>query len=203
LYLFPWYDHSAPPDIILLDVADPNPYPLVPSELQSSVRQLQMDPTVQTMWEQDGYFVFKVSSAPVFPRQTLKVWLPWLQLEGYELAYTDAAGAFVSGQVTPRSGCTLRVMLYWTALARMEKNYSVSVRLLASDGQLLAQDDSWPGRGTLATSLWPVGQTIRDTHYIQLPSSSPPAELSLAVLVYETDTVQSMAPKDGYVLTRW
>jgi uncharacterized membrane protein len=203
IYLFPWYDHDAPPDLIALDATDSNPYPLTPSELKSALHELQMDPSIQTVWEQDGYFIFKVTPAPTFPRQASKAWPPWLQLEGYELGQATPAGGFVSGEMRPAAGHTLRVMLYWTALTPMEKNYSVSVRLLTPDGRLLAQDDSWPGRGALATSLWTVGRTIRDTHYIQLPSDSVPDALALAVMVYETDTVQPIAPADGYILRTW
>jgi uncharacterized membrane protein len=202
LYLFPWYNRAAPPQWIVLDTTDANPYPLSYSELQSSLRRLQMDPSIQTVWEQDGYYLLNTNVAPAFISSP-QVWPPWLQLEGHELAQTDHSGAFVSLQDRPTAGRTLRVILYWTALAAMDRNYSISVRLVAPDGRLVAQDDSWPGGGTLATSVWPVAQTIRDTHYLQLPSSIPAAQLTLAVLVYETATLQPIPPDSGQVLIRW
>jgi uncharacterized membrane protein len=200
LYLFPWYDAEAAPTWFVLDETDPNPYPLSPAELKAELHHLQMDPTLETVWEQDGYFLFKAVPAATFPSQGSKVWPPWLQLEGFELAQTDPEGAFVSGAAAPLGGRTLRVMLYWTALHPIQTNYSISVRLVTEEGRLVAQDDNWPGRGALATSSWSAGHTIRDTHYLQLPPDPWPGPLSLTVLVYETDTVQPLAPPEGYTL---
>jgi hypothetical protein len=199
LYLFPWFDQETPPEIILLDAADINPYPLTPSELQSALVQLQMAPEVETIWEQDGYFVFKVATVPV-PQQGPWVWASQLQLEGYALAQADETGAFVSQENRLVGGRTLRVALYWKALAPMSSNYSISVRLLAPDGYLVAQNDSWPAQGALATSVWPVGRTIRDTHYLSMPPAPLPETLALEILVYETETLQLLPPVSGYIL---
>jgi len=202
IHLFPWFDRKNPPDMIILDTNDPNPYPLRSRELRASVRQLQMAPEVQTSWEQDGYFLFKMTSAPAFGRQRVWLWPPWLQLDGYELAQTDGRGAFVDLDGGPlRPGQTVRVGLYWTALASMGTNYSISLRLVAPDSRAAAQHDSWPGQGVFPTAVWPVGRTIRDIHYLHLPEGTLTGPLDLVVIVYETETAQPIPPTGGHLLT--
>lgn len=201
MYLFPWFDLAMPPEMIVLDAAGSDTYPLTTAEVHSALLAWQMAPEVETVWEQDGYFVFRTTPAPNFLHQGPWVWAPWLRLEGYELAQTDETGAFRPAGTVPVAGRTLRVALYWQALARMEKDYSISTRLVGPDGQLVAQDDAWPARGALATSRWAAGRTIRDTHYLQLPAEGLPETLTLEVLVYETATVKLLVPETGYVLT--
>jgi hypothetical protein len=183
-----------------LDSTDSDPYPLNPSELQSAVAELQMKPKVETIWEQDGYFVFKMDTVPTIPYLGPWVWASQLQLEGYALAQADETGAFRSQEGRLAGGRPLRVDLYWKSLAPMPTDYSISVRLLAPNGAIVAQDDSWPARGTLATSTWAVGRTIRDTHYLSVPAGPLPETLALAVVVYETQTLERIPPTSGYVL---
>ena len=146
-----------------------------------------MDPRKQVYWEQDGYFVFVLSDTVDTSqwREATWVWEPGLRLEGYEIAQTDETGAFIRGRTSPAPGHTLRVDLYLTALKPMDTNYSVSARAVTPDGRVVAQDDSWPAGGLWPTVLWPTGQTIRDTHYLVLPTEGLPERLVLKVLVYE------------------
>jgi len=200
VYLFPWFDHDNPPQLIVLDLAGKLTYPLMPDALRSSVLALQLDPTMQMVWEQDGYLVFRTRASSI-PHQGPWLWSPWLRLEGYELAQTDVTGAFDSALINPARGGVMRVALYWTALASMTTNYTISTLLIAPDGFIVAQDDAWPGRGALATSIWEPGQMIRDMHYLHLPSGRKPETLRLVVVVYELDTLKRLSPETGYTLT--
>jgi uncharacterized membrane protein len=200
LYLFPWIDFAAPPQMILLDETSDVSYPLTPAQLGASIAQIQMDPEVKTTWEEDGYFVFQVDAEAVLPNQGPWYWSDQLRLEGYALAQADGAAAFHPAEGSLAKGNRVRVDLYWTAVAQMPSNYSVSVRLVSPGGQIMAQDDGWPGRGQMATADWPVGETIRDTHYLTLPPDLPGDALTLQVLVYETETLQSVPPAGGQIL---
>lgn len=202
LYQFPWFDQKAPPEMILLDENTREPYPLSASELDADIIQFQMLPEIETLWEQDGYYLFKVAPDRTKPRQGPWLWDSSLELGGYALAQTDGTGAFQSGIDSLDAGCILRVQLYWTALAQFATDCSISVRLVAPDGQLVAQDDSRPARGALNTLDWTVGRTIRDTHYLTVTPDSPPGELSLSVIVYDRATLQPLAPASGQLLTR-
>ena len=57
-----------------------------------------------------------------------------------------------------------QITLYWHALAKMETDYTVSVRLVGQDGNWLAQGDSWPANGLLPTSQWRQGDYVKDDH---------------------------------------
>ena len=86
----------------------------------------------------------------------------------------------------------------------MDEDYSISVRIVTPDGFVCAQSDSRPARELLTTLSWPVGKTIRDTHYVQWPATVPvDTPVDLVVIVYETESVQPMAPQEGHVLMSW
>jgi hypothetical protein len=162
-----------------------------------------MDPKKQIYWEQDGYFVFVLNDtidASQWQGESW-TWEPGLRLEGYGIAQSDETGAFIRGRLSPTPGHILRVELYLTALKPMDINYSVSVRTVTPDGNVVAQDDSWPAGGLWPTILWPTGQTIRDTHYLALPAEDLPGPLVLKVVVYESATMKIVGPAFGYTLT--
>jgi hypothetical protein len=83
----------------------------------------------------------------------------------------------------------------------MQINYVISVLLVAPDGFIVAQDDSWPGGGVLGTSAMEPRSTVRDIHYLHLPVGRGPEELRLRVIVYEADSLVRLAPEQGYILS--
>lgn len=197
LYLFPWYNHESPPQWIVLDTTDPNPYPLSRSQFSDELAALWLDPRWQPVWEEDGYVAFRDAD----PDPTLVgpwLWPPFLRLNGVDLASEEAAGTFVPTGETVSPGSILRVSLYWTALAPTEANCSVSARLTTPDGRLVAQDDNWPGQGVVPTSMWGSG-LLRDLHYLTVPETEYWA-LSLAVVVYETESLRAIGPQTGMML---
>lgn len=203
LYLFPWFDWGNPPAVILLDETPPTTYPLTVEELQTSIRQLQMEPAVQTSYEQDGYVVFRVLPEPRFPSMSPLTWPAGLRMDGYEAAQSAGDAPFGADVSTLIAGGRLRVMLYLSALQKMEQDLAISVRLVAPDGRLLAQDDNWPARGLLPTSQWLPGRLIRDTHYLAIPAEAANLPLSLVVVVYDSSTGQPVTPNAGHTLTSW
>jgi hypothetical protein len=87
----------------------------------------------------------------------------------------------------------LQVTFYWHALAPMADNYTISVRLLAADGQLLVQQDQWPLNGLLPTSQWRQGDYVADTHHLHLPTGSP-VPTSIEIVVYNAAANQTLGP---------
>jgi len=199
--MFPWFDRNQRPQLIVLDKKGKDTYPYSPSDLKNEILQLQLDPSARLIQEQDGYLVFALDQNPLIPDQGPWPWPPFLQLEGYLLAQTDAAKDFKFAPFTPTGGRTLRVELYWTALAKMIGDYKISVVVMAPDGFILAQNDSWPGQDSLRTTAWSPGRTIRDTHYLDFPSYDLPSPLTLAVVVYETYSLRRLPPESGIILT--
>ena len=90
---------------------------------------------------------------------------------------------------TVMPGDKLPVTLYWEALAPMSHDYSVFVHLLGDNDLVLAQRDTYPGRGTLPTTLWKPGEAIADTLVLLVPQSVyAPDKAQIEVGVYDFET---------------
>lgn len=77
----------------------------------------------------------------------------------------------------------LHLALYWQALAKMERDYTVSVRLKA-EGQSIAQQDHSPVWGAYPTRRWTPGEVVRDDYLPDLPPGTKPD--GLWVVVYHS-----------------
>ncbi len=82
--------------------------------------------------------------------------------------------------------------LYWHALSPLDRNYTISVRALAPNGQRLAQHDSWPLNGLLPTSQWRVGDYVADTPDLAIPTDG--AISHFEIVVYQADTGATLGP---------
>lgn len=99
-------------------------------------------------------------------------------------------------QIVARPGDTLKVILYWQALAPVERNYQVFVHLF--QGTMWAQDDSAPDCAMQPTSGWEPGQIVRDTHFLTLAAGTPATDLPLTVGLYDLITSQRLpVPETG------
>lgn len=63
-----------------------------------------------------------------------------------------------------KPGEAVQITLYWRALAHLKSNYAVCVRLVGPNGETDGADCTYPGRGNYATSLWSMGDIVRDTY---------------------------------------
>jgi 4-amino-4-deoxy-L-arabinose transferase-like glycosyltransferase len=86
----------------------------------------------------------------------------------------------------------LEITLFWHALAPLEADYTVSVRLLAQDGTWLAQQDAWPAGGLLPTSQWRQGDYVQDVHRLGAPAGD--AIDRVQVVVYDVTSGQPVGP---------
>jgi uncharacterized membrane protein len=80
----------------------------------------------------------------------------------------------------------LRLTLYWQALAPIPHDYTVFVHLRQPGGGTVAQADHRPLDNLYPTSLWPVGETIRES--IFLPANLPPGDYELWIGLYLQET---------------
>ncbi len=94
---------------------------------------------------------------------------------------------------TPRSGPSLRVMLWWQA-GSSPLDFKVSTRLLASDGSLLAQQDGYPVYNAYPGVYWRENEIVLDTYNLAL-KSLPETETTLLVILYD--------PLNGKEYARW
>jgi hypothetical protein len=72
---------------------------------------------------------------------------------------------------------SLSLVLYWRCLERMETDYTVFVHLLDAEGNIVTQGDSPPVQGHYPTTIWAVGELIRDEH----PLVGPPEAIARGV----------------------
>ena len=95
------------------------------------------------------------------------------------------------------SGGTLRLTLYWQALAEMDRRYTIFVHLLDSDNRIAAQMDSEPLGGTHPTTEWQLGEIVRDNYGLLVAPDTPPGEYLLEVGMYYLPTLDRLPVLDA------
>lgn len=68
-------------------------------------------------------------------------------------------------------GQSIALDLFWRADQVLKESFTVFVHLVNEQGQVVADGDSPPLSGLYATSLWRVGESLRDAHAIGIPSN--------------------------------
>jgi hypothetical protein len=103
---------------------------------------------------------------------------------------------------------TLRLVLYWQALDRVERDATVFVHLYDRDGKLWSQQDNPPVHGTFPTSQWEPNEIVVDVYDLHLPSDLPSGEYALMVGMYDAQTLTRFvvspesAPENRVLLTQ-
>ena len=97
-----------------------------------------------------------------------------------------------TSQITP--GDILTLSLSWQTDAPLAENYIVFAQLLDPANHLVGQRDAPP---RLATSAWPVGQTVADGHGIFVEPGTPPGPHRLIVGLYDSATGQRLPVTAG------
>jgi mannosyltransferase len=95
------------------------------------------------------------------------------------------------------AGGTLRLTLYWQALAEMDRRYTVFVHLLDADSRIVAQMDSEPLGGTHPTTEWQFGEIVRDNYGLLIAPDTPPGEYLLEVGMYYLPTLERLPVLDA------
>lgn len=106
-----------------------------------------------------------------------------VELLGYDLPRTRV-----------RAGETFSLVLYWHALAPMEKNYQSFVHLAEPLDRVWGQEDHL-NPGGLPTRRWPLDKYVWDEYDIQVRPETPPGEYRVNVGLY--------LRSEGYRLKRW
>ena len=71
----------------------------------------------------------------------------------------------------------------------MYNNWSVFIHLIDSNGTIVAQRDTYPGVGLIATSTLNPGTILADQYIITIPPTvTTPTQLSLTVGLYDYKT---------------
>ncbi len=89
---------------------------------------------------------------------------------------------------------SLRLILYWQDIAQFERDYTVFVHAVDSDGKILAQADHEPQARNYPTSLWDVGEEIRDEYVLPLKASD---SYRIELGMYRPDTDERLGVRIG------
>ena len=87
--------------------------------------------------------------------------------------------------------------LYWQSLAPMRDDYTVFAHLLDPNGKIVAQADHQPQDGQYPTSIWDMGEQVRDDFSIHIPSDLPAQEYRLEIGWYDVKTARRLILNDG------
>ncbi|MFQ6014164.1 MAG: glycosyltransferase family 39 protein [Anaerolineae bacterium] len=94
------------------------------------------------------------------------------------------------------AGETLLLTLYWQALRRMEKDYTVFTHLLDGENRIWGQMDGQPVGGTYPTSRWQVGEMVVDRYGLPVSPEAPPGEYEIEVGMYLLTTMERLPVLD-------
>ena len=100
-----------------------------------------------------------------------------IRLNGYALA----GDTFAPGDILP-------VTLFWQPQAAIAERYKITVQLLDSAGQLVAQHDTEPRDGAEPTTSWEPGQSLTDRYGVPIPPNLAPGHYTLIASLYHIAT---------------
>lgn len=98
------------------------------------------------------------------------------------------------------------IELQWQAARKIADDFTMSVRLINTQGQVISQIDSPPITGLAPTSTWNLGEKIIDRRGLPIPADAPAGEYEVQMLVYQyvdNRVVEIIAPENfrGNVLS--
>ncbi len=83
------------------------------------------------------------------------------------------------------------LVLYWQCLARLDRDYTVFVHVVDAQGKILAQADREPQDGFYPTSLWDVGEQVRDAYALSVTGAR------IEIGLYRADTFERLPVASG------
>ncbi|MBI3737636.1 MAG: hypothetical protein HY258_01160 [Chloroflexi bacterium] len=117
-------------------------------------------------------------------------WNDAIELLGYALDTDDPARR------------NLVVTLYFHAAAKINRDYSFSLKARDSFDRVWGQDDKWLGDNSYATTHWDAGDVIVEKFYPGLAACAPAGDYRLTVEVYDPITIRALPllDQDGNIV---
>jgi hypothetical protein len=103
------------------------------------------------------------------------------------------------------AGDFYRLALFWRAEDRLDEEYSVTIRLLDSDGEVALSRSSEPSAGRYPTTVWEQEEIVRDNHALRIPRDFPEGHYQLQVAIFDPEgrPVAARAPEGVKVFDGW
>jgi hypothetical protein len=102
---------------------------------------------------------------------------PFVRLAGYDLLTPELS-----------AGDSVELVLYWQALAKLDRDYTVFVHILDESGQIAGQWDAMPRDNTFPTTAWPVGELVDDLRRVPVSPDVDAGTYRIALGMYELQT---------------
>lgn len=198
IYLFP-DPRTDKAEYIILDTQGEK-YPLDDDEYEKFLNLLLSSPKYALVSEIQGFLLFRSSDKADIQYPLTVEFKEGIALLGFNVAVEDSRGAFSEEMLPLRlgdEGGTVRLTLWWEALAHIEEDYTVFTHLLDGEGRLIGGQDSMPANGWRPTSGWRTGQVVRDIHYIPFEAGEGLGEIIIEVGLYDFETGRRLEVKDG------
>ncbi len=92
----------------------------------------------------------------------------------------------------------LRLELAWRTLSRADADYTLAVQVFDAQRHLLGEVHRFPGRGTLSTGTWPVGNLYLEELLVPIDAKEELGQLAwVEVSFYDRDGLRPVATYDG------
>jgi hypothetical protein len=91
-------------------------------------------------------------------------------------------------QNSVESGDTLGLTLWWQALAKMDRDYSLFIHLVDQDDRIWAQQDELLQYDDLPTSSWEVGEIAEGFYQLETDPHIPAGEYTVKLGIYYWET---------------
>jgi hypothetical protein len=196
IYLYPWISIDVDEmDYIVLD-RSASPYPLMSWDIDRIIDDMVADVGYVVALQGDDVYLFQKRGRALPAIDVNQVVDETMRLERVEIAPLMEDGLYrpVAGQpVGIKAGQSMRVSLYWQALADAKAERTVSVRIFDASDALVGQHDGLPGRGKKPTSWWREGWQVRDVHDLAVSPSAVSGPGRLELLVYDTPSGERLS----------
>jgi hypothetical protein len=93
-------------------------------------------------------------------------------------------------------GDTMRLVLFWQALAEIDRDYTVFTHLIDDNDMIWGQKDDWPVDGSYPTSQWAQGAIIEDPYEVGISPEAPSGDYRLEVGMYLLGTGERLPVTD-------
>jgi len=85
-------------------------------------------------------------------------------------------------ELMPEHRTTFRITYFWRCLEEMEQDYTLVTQFEGHQGEAYRLNQSHQGvNGAYPTSMWQVGEVIREEYQVEVPADYPPLRYSLWV----------------------
>jgi len=100
------------------------------------------------------------------------------------------------GSTQVKAGGEIHLTLYWQALQKMDKSYTVFTHVIGEDNRIWGQKDNPPASGTSLTSEWQESEVVEDNYIIPIRADTPQGTYWIEVGLYDAQSMQRLLVLD-------